>query len=552
MAQELNDFLTPAQIGVLKRAAAQVTKSFVTDMHQKSITAFCKKNNISLSIRETGLFSLLRIEQGAKAKPHSILEKTIKSSSLEKNYPEVSEVMSTISSQNSINRRGSIEDIGRMSITESMGDNAKAYTNRRRSMDGSNISSYKKSTAGKSGKDNVHRSSSMTSMDNISGEDLRKSDFMNRRNSRVLSKSNKSSTGPLSSMSSMSSGLSSMSSLSDSGASDSSVSDNGVSENVESNSLNQEISSQIDSHDIKGVSTSDLVGFVGHWSEDKTLLGLAIDKRDLLDESDPILENKNDPLTILQKYLSIDPVQNEEGSIEYIPYLELENLEPYQKEMEDKWQHLLYTGDYDIGEIYKDGKPIPEGSKEKAAILSGLNKQIADDQRKDPNNKLPIRSGTFRVDKTVNKGDKKRRTQVAFLINIEKGSDYAMFQHGDQMGYLTNQMNENIAKAAKSENKEKGKAELVPAVAQEPDEPLAWCIKGDWFCSQNVQEHKIVRQHHNLKVTSGWSAKTQSLIRGEHTPLDKRRIEEKNKGKKKGKNKEEPPRRSSIFKMKGM
>ena len=54
--------------------------------HWDAISAVCKEKNYIISIRETGAPSIKRIAQGAKAKPHTILEKSIKTGSVSKAY----------------------------------------------------------------------------------------------------------------------------------------------------------------------------------------------------------------------------------------------------------------------------------------------------------------------------------------------------------------------------------------------------------------------------------------------------------------------------------
>ncbi len=63
---------------------ASVVKEFVTVEHKRAISTYCKKMNVIFSIRDTGKLSLDRIQEGAKPKPHTILEKSIKESSLAK------------------------------------------------------------------------------------------------------------------------------------------------------------------------------------------------------------------------------------------------------------------------------------------------------------------------------------------------------------------------------------------------------------------------------------------------------------------------------------
>ena len=61
-------------------------KEIVWEGHLERIAEVCKKHKYIIAIRETGALSIKRIEEGAKAKPHSMLEKSIKESSVRKGY----------------------------------------------------------------------------------------------------------------------------------------------------------------------------------------------------------------------------------------------------------------------------------------------------------------------------------------------------------------------------------------------------------------------------------------------------------------------------------
>lgn len=372
MKFDLNKLSVPSQLEEFaSNAAAKIAKSFVTAAHMEAISEYCMKNKLTLSIRETGVFSLMRIAQGSKPKPHSMLQKTIKPDSLRKKYPEIADAL-----ENNKNANESLK--------------------------------------------------------------------------------------------------------------------------------------------IQGVPVKDLLGFVGHWAEDGTLLGVGLNRNDVLGK-----ENDSEDLNLaaLQKFITKDPVTQD-------PYIKLSDFNSFKEEMGQNWQHSLYTGDYDLGEIYKNGKPIMEGSTEKARILDGLNNAIARKQEADENNTNPIRRGSFVVKRASLTKSNGRRLS-SHLLHPQKGSEYAMFQHGDQMGYLTNQYNEHISQETelrkslkqKSQDKEnsfspkRGKAELVEAVAKEPDGALAWCSKAEWLLTNNKAEHKMLRQAKNLNVSSAWSEKMEKKIK---------------------------------------
>ncbi len=417
MSHNLENLGVPLQLKTFAEEAQRVAKSFVTPAHMEAIANYCKKNKVSLSIRETGVFSLFRILQGAKAKPHSILEKTIKPGSLSKSHPELSDLLAK-----------------------------------------SDLGSYESSMESKLGELEI---------------------------------------------------------------------------------------------EVKGVGAEDLVGFVGHWSSMGSLMGLRLDHKDILKEGsarDPDLEK-------IQEFITIDPVTEE-------PYIKLSDFKNYKEKMGQQWAQFLYTGDYDLGEIYKNKKPLAEGSAEKARVLKGLNDAIARSQTADTSNTKPIRKGSFAVKKAEFVEESGRR-RSSHLLHTEEGSDWAMFQHGDQMGYLTNQINELLANEAKekqerrpsdkenqpitSSNEEKQprrssirdilrrrssikenppqqeakKAELVEAVSKEPNEPLAWCDNGKWFVTNNKKEHQTFRKANKFNVSSAWNEKTVSKIKENRSSIFK-------------------------------
>lgn len=330
-----------------------VEREFVTKEHKEAIAKYCKQKNIILSVRDTGKLSLDRIEEGAKPKPHTILEKSIKESSLAKFHPEAAEAL---------------------------------------------------------------------------------------RSEEPLE--------------------------------------------VPPN--------------IGGVSLNDLKGFVGHWSKEGELLGLRVDKRDVR-SADAEGSAHEKGIASLQKYLS--------GKDSESPYIALNAFKDYKEAFKDTWQQFLYTGDYDLHEVYKHNKALMEGSKEKAKTLTGINKQIAADQPKGP---LPVREGTIEAhEETAVIGEGKHsRTVPASTLHASEGSDYAMIQHGDQMGYITNQIHEGRLKKETLNDK----AQLVGVVASEASGPLAWCVRGNWYVTKNKQEHSELRTGLSLTATSGWQAKAQKSM----------------------------------------
>ena len=338
------------------RNPAAVTAEFVTREHMNAIGKYCRAKNVILSVRDTGKLSLDRVEEGAKPKPHTILEKSIKPSSLQKQHPEAAAALK-------------------------------------------------------------------------SGHHL-------------------------------------------------------------------EVPPQIG-----GVSLDDLKGFVGHWSASGKLMGLRVDKRDV--DSSPKHQGGGGDTAHAEGLAKLRPFVAGAGSSE--PYISLASFPAFREAMGHTWKQFLYTGDYDLHEVYQHNKALREASSEKAGLLSGLNRRIAADAP--AGSDLPSRSGGIEVEDAMGTRDGKRKLPASHL-HATPGSDYAMIQHGDQMGYITNQIHEGRLKKETID----GKAQMVPAVASEAPGKLAWCVRGDWYVTANKKEHSELRAALNVTAGSGWQAKTQQAM----------------------------------------
>ncbi len=346
----------------------KVKEEFVTEEHMEAISNYCKEKNVILSIRDAGRFSLERIKEGAKPKPHTILEKSIKASSLRKHYEDASKALE---------------------------------------------------------------------------------------------------------------------------------------------------SGQKELPNIGEVNLNDLKGFVGHWKNDE-LLGLRIDMRDVKD------------MQHIKNFVK--------GGDTDSPYIPLEEFKNYRNAMGDTWQQFLYTGDYDLHEIYKNKKALPEGSPEKATVLTGINKQIAHVQQeneKKGSRKLPLRGGTFESKKgerkAVDVGNHRKkypnikpaendvqhkRIVRGRIISALPDAQYAMIQHGDQMGYITDKINEGWL------HKEED-ALLDKDVAQESSASLAWCVRGEWYVTENKYQHELFRKLVSVTSSSGWTDEMQAKIKSGGSPVMK-------------------------------
>ncbi|BDA66013.1 hypothetical protein RIVM261_085800 [Rivularia sp. IAM M-261] len=224
---------------------------------------------------------------------------------------------------------------------------------------------------------------------------------------------------------------------------------------------------------LKKLEKLDLDGFVGHWNEAGKLIGIRIDKI---------------PRNIKRRFKLI---VKERDRIAFVP-LDLEKNDGGKAirklKITPDWKKYLYTGDYDLHEVYshKGGGSgqIPEATPEKVKLLNQLNEGI---QKSGEHSKM--REGKAKLD------DKTKTIHVS--------GDHAMFQHGDQATYRKNQhleakaLEQDVAKVAK----------LVQAVATESDEPIAWCKNGNWFVTLNKQEHDIFRTKHGLKKPHTWTPK---------------------------------------------
>ncbi|MFE3506061.1 hypothetical protein [Kitasatospora sp. NPDC059160] len=210
---------------------------------------------------------------------------------------------------------------------------------------------------------------------------------------------------------------------------------------------------------------NDLSGFVGHWNN-QGLAGVRIDNPPPTLAAGIVHTGANG-----EPYVPLDMQQAGGG-----PALTALKADP-------NWKRYLYTGDYDLHEVYSaqggtGGGQIPEATMEKAKLLNRLNAGIARNTQQEP----VARHGTVALEHG--------------RLHSQPGSDYAMFQHGDQATYRMNQYLEStVARFAQ---------QLVRAVATEADEPLAWCRMGTWYVTRNRAEHKVLRKRWGLKVPHTW------------------------------------------------
>ncbi|MFJ4806890.1 hypothetical protein [Streptomyces murinus] len=212
----------------------------------------------------------------------------------------------------------------------------------------------------------------------------------------------------------------------------------------------------------------DLDGFVGHWGA-LGLMGVRIDNPPKEIEDMGIVQTGENG----EQYVPVDTDKEDGG-----PALVRLKINP-------RWKQYLYTGDYDLHEVYAalggGGGQIPEATPEKVKLLNRLNAGIA---------KIYVEGGEEKVRRS---GTIKKEGGT---LHMEEGS-YAMFQHGDQATY---RMNQYLEAAAAQETQ----VPLVRAVATESDEPLAWCRFGQWYVTNNRSEHAILRNRWNLTPPHTW------------------------------------------------
>ncbi|APU14179.1 eCIS core domain-containing protein [Actinoalloteichus fjordicus] len=223
---------------------------------------------------------------------------------------------------------------------------------------------------------------------------------------------------------------------------------------------------------LRWLHAEELDGFVGHWSG-AGLIGVRIDNPS-------------------EEVLSLGIVQRGAGDAEYVPISVLEPgggraLTTLKREV-PAWKQQLYTGDYDLHEAYSTlgamggGGQIAEASTEKVNLLNRLNAGIAG------NSSEAVRRG----------GTAALGTHGLHMEN----SPYAMFQHGDQATYWTNQI---LEAQAQPEALRPVVASLVRAVATESNEPMGWCRWGEWYVTDNRDEHAALRERWGLVPPNTWS-----------------------------------------------
>lgn len=203
----------------------------------------------------------------------------------------------------------------------------------------------------------------------------------------------------------------------------------------------------------------DIKGYVGYWKGGK-LIGIIV-AEELLEVIGDYIDSDDDDFLHFSDIKDTDKNDSNESN----HYIDLEQFEILKKY--PQYKNYLYTGDYDLHEVYDtNGQLIPEGDK-KAEMLNNLNGL---------SNEIKANNG--------------------ILQNVPIK---AYFQHGDQATYRDSLHNEA---------KKKGEdiVTLVPVVAVEETGRLAWFDKGNrWFISDGTEDHKNVRDEiGELKPPKEW------------------------------------------------
>ncbi|HCS12792.1 MAG: hypothetical protein COS82_06675 [Zetaproteobacteria bacterium CG06_land_8_20_14_3_00_59_53] len=203
----------------------------------------------------------------------------------------------------------------------------------------------------------------------------------------------------------------------------------------------------------------DIDGFVGHWRMERKMFGD---------------QEKTVPVDLLGVRVDGYQGRHKEELTRPCPsglFVPLEKLDEFKaRHPSGAWKRLLYTGDYDLHEVYDNrGHQIAEGA-EKARMVSFLNALIAPVD--------PSRTGEAHA-------DAQHRTHVQ--------GQYAMFQHGDQATYVANQHNEARASGSRM-------ASVVAAVSRQSEDPMVWHYKHAYYVSLNRAEHDEFRA--NVRVVA--------------------------------------------------
>lgn len=207
---------------------------------------------------------------------------------------------------------------------------------------------------------------------------------------------------------------------------------------------------------VSGVSYEDIKGYVGYW--DKGQLKGIIVAADIMDMIGDYLDSPEDSCLNLCDIKKIDDRY----------YVDLEKFKELKKH--EEYRKCLYTGDYDLHEVYNESGNLIHEGEEKAKMLKNLN-------RRNPKSNGEDMADRIAADKN------------GILINIPT---YAYFQHGDQATYRESMHNEANSK---SKSKDLDVVELVPAVSVEETGRLAWFNKGTaWYISNGIGDHKEVRK----------------------------------------------------------
>lgn len=229
---------------------------------------------------------------------------------------------------------------------------------------------------------------------------------------------------------------------------------------------------------VGGVPLKDIEGYVGYWGPGQksgklagltTTLGTDKSQNDhikkLAEEELVELEEIKTQTTMLKDEPALLSSAFElEGEKQY--HIKLDQIQKVKKYLPNTWEKLLYTGDYDINEMYEDNGNLMLEPNRQAAYLTALNHEIT------PGTTAVTADETTKL---LNPVDSRNR-----------------FQHADQATYKENF---DLEKAAGMHAGE----EAVESLLDTEEGAIAWFNRGtDWWKSSGFADHVNVRN--TLKV----------------------------------------------------
>ncbi|MGY8921411.1 MAG: eCIS core domain-containing protein [Flavobacteriales bacterium] len=244
-------------------------------------------------------------------------------------------------------------------------------------------------------------------------------------------------------------------------------------------------------------------GFAGHWETiDDKKNSKPIGLKGVRTDGYP---SKGPAADLLELTGFLDKKNQPDGTT----YLPENRLEDFKRLHPNDWKTNLYTGDYDLHEVYdRRNMQIPEGFH-KAGMINDLNEAVSEEARM--RHSKDFEEGRVNDEQIpahklrAGKASSGRKTHITHV----KDGNYAMFQHGDQATYVTNQHNEARAELAGPsgdyESHIHHTASVVRGVAAESPESMAWYHQGKYYVTKTLEEHNDMRNILRIKASSEWT-----------------------------------------------